>query len=151
MKWRIQQQFFSGKHWVWCSPAFEGEKLGKYTLGAGQPPSSDPACIYRTLHRAVTTGDGGDAKIASQKKTLMGLAVKFQTDGAISKDDQDEIIKMIELSSFEDWRPLIYVIPFEPVASRVRLVSRASRASHEPEYVIEDLADGEFDIVEPIK
>lgn len=67
----------------------------------------------------------------------------------ISDDDRDEIIALLNASQIADWRPLIYVIPYTPVASRVEAVARAGRASHEPEYIIRDLAISEFEIIEP--
>jgi hypothetical protein len=149
MKYRIQQQFFGGKHYVWCSPAFEGGNLGKYALGSMQPPSSDPASIYRTLRKAVEAKDGNDAKILSQKKTLMGRADAWHRNGEISKDTREEIVLMVKMADFQDWRPLVYVIPYDVVRPRVQVVPRKRRASHEPEYIIADLADGEFDIIEP--
>jgi hypothetical protein len=75
--------------------------------------------------------------------------VQWFNDGHISKDDQDEIVAIVQSATFSDWRPLIYVIPYSVVANRVLRVPRAKRASHEPEYIVEDLADGEFQIVEP--
>lgn len=129
---------------------FEGAALHRYAIGAGQPASSDPATIYRQLHQAVRTADAGDAKIASQKKVLRSLAVKWAKDRDISDVTRQEIVAMVGKAAIIDWRPLVYVIPFARVAARVQLVPRERRASHEPEYVIPDLADGEFHIIEPI-
>ena len=81
----------------------------------------------------------------------MGLAVQGHESGVISKEVRDEIVMMLDKTTFEDWRPLIYVIPYSIVATRVRIVPRDRRASHEMEYIIEELADGEFDIIEPIQ
>jgi hypothetical protein len=150
LKNRIQQQFHGGRHYVWCSPVFEGAALPRYAIGSVQPASSDPATIYRQLHRAVSTRDAGNEKIASQKKILKALAVKWHKDGAISQDQRDEIVAMITKSELIDWRPLIYVIPYPAVAARVHLVPRPRRASHEPEYILVDLVEEEFHIIEPV-
>ena len=150
LKYRIQQTFFGGRHYVWCSPAFEGAALPRYAIGSGQPPSSDPASIYRTLHHVAKTADQGDAKVLSQKRTLKALAVKWAKDGLIDDGAKNEILAMVKLAQPLDWRPLIYVIPFAPVEARVGLVPRDRRASHEPEYIIPDLADGEFNLIEPM-
>ena len=68
LKYLIQKTYRADKHYVWCSSVLEGAAMPKYAIGAGQPPSSDPASIYRTLHHAVRTSDAGDQKIAEQKK-----------------------------------------------------------------------------------
>lgn len=148
-KYRIQQDFFGGVHYVWCSPEFEGAKLGKYALSSSQPPSSDPCTIYRQLKHAVSNGDEHDPKIESQRNTLSALAQSYHAENSISDLDRDEILAMIAKSTVKDWRPLIFVIPFATVSGRVELVARSRRASHEPEYIIKDLSDGEFRIIEP--
>jgi hypothetical protein len=148
-KFRIQQDFLGGRHYVWCSPEFDGAKLGKYTLSSNQPASSDPATIYRQLRTAIKTNDQHDAKIAAQKATISALAQKFLEDGVLTTEDRDEILAMLAQATVHDWRPLILVIPFAQVEGRAKLVDRTHRASHEPEYIIPDLVDGEFRIIEP--
>jgi len=56
---------------------------------------------------------------------------------------------MVSKSDFLDWKPLVYVIPYAAVAGRAQLVPRPKRASHEPEYILADLGDTEFQIIEP--
>ena len=149
MKFWIQQRYSGGSHYVWCSPAFAGASLNRYAIGAGQSGSSDPCTIYRQLHKAVTDGDGGDMRIAKWKKDMTARAVEWVAQERISVKDSEEIAAIIEQSHFNEWRPLVYVIPFSNVSGRVKLVDRHLRASREPEYVIEDLMDGEFEIIEP--
>ena len=141
--------FRKRQHYIWCSPTFEGAALPRYAIGASQPASSDPATIYRDLHAAVRTKDGGCQKIKDQKKVLKALAIKWFKNNEISQVDRDEILAMVSRSDVTDWKPLIYVIPFETVAKRVVLVPRTKRASHEPEYILADLAESEFHIIEP--
>jgi hypothetical protein len=148
LKYRIQEDYLR-EHYVWCSPAFDAAKLGRYALGAGTPPSSDPASIYRSLYRAVVGCDDHDPKIAEQRKGLLGLAVQWFTAGQISERARDDIIAMVTNARFSEWRPLVFLIPYHLVASRVVEVERARRASPEPEYIIPNLKPGEFDIIEP--
>ncbi len=124
--------------------------MPRYAIGSGQPASSDPATIYRQLYNAVKTVDRGDVKIASQKKVLKALATKWHSDGILSADQRDEILAMVSGSEIVDWRPLIFVIPYDPVAKRVRSVGRKNRASHDPEYIVPDLFEDEFYIIEPM-
>jgi hypothetical protein len=148
-KYRIQHEFGGGKHYVWCSPTFESAALPRYATGAGQPASSDPATIYRQLHTAVKTKDPGNEKITSQKKILRALALKWCREASISTNDRDEIVAMLRRSEMVDWRPLIYVIPYAVVTERAKLVPRARRTSHDPEFIVQDLCEGEFQIIEP--
>jgi hypothetical protein len=118
LKFKIQERY-RGEHHVWCSPAFEAAALGRYAPGAGTPPSSDPASIYRHLHRAVKACDDHDAKIAEQKAVLLGLAVKWCADGNISDTDREDITAMVTAARFPDWTPLLFVIPYFGVVSRL--------------------------------
>lgn len=148
LKFWISKRYLGSKHFVWCSPVFAGEKLGRYVIGSGQPPSSDPATIYQTLSRAVESSDAGDPKIINQRATLLALAVEWHSQGKINEEVRDDILAIVNRAGFSDWRPLIYVIPYQPVEARLKLVPREKRASFEPEYQIEDLAENEFDIIE---
>jgi hypothetical protein len=118
-------------------------------IGAGTPPSSDPASIYRNLQRAVKEADDHDSKIAEQKKVLLGLAVKWCDDALISDAAREEITAIVMSARFPDWRPLLFVMPFHLVEARLQEVPRARRASIEPEYIVSDLKSHEFDIIEP--
>lgn len=82
---------------------------------------------------------------------MQALAVQWEAAGEISANDRDEIIAMVQDAPLQDWRPLIYVIPYAAVSSgsRIEPVNFARRASREPEYIIADLRDGEFEIIEP--
>ena len=148
LKFRIQEQY-RGQHHAWCSPTFAAEKVDKYALGAGTPPSSDPASIYRDLSEAVRRTDEHCAKIIDQKKTLMALAVDWHREGHITEASRNDIVTSVNMAPFTYWRPLIFVIPYAIVTGRVEEVPREKRASMEPEYIIRDLKMGEFGIIEP--
>lgn len=57
---------------------------------------------------------------------------------------------MADTAPFEHWRPLLYVIPTNPVTSKIKTVPISQRAGFGSEYIIEDLSRNEFDIVELI-
>jgi hypothetical protein len=101
------------------------------------------------LVHAVRTSDQHDAKIVSQKAVLPAVAVQLCAGGKISEAARNEIVTVVAHSNLFEWRPLIFVIPYAPIADRVVEVERARRASSEPEYIIEDLRSHEFDIIEP--
>ena len=150
LKHYLQTIFGGRKHYVWCSPNFEGDSVGRYSVGANPAPSSDPATIYRQLHQAVTKQDRHDPKIASQAKTLKALAVAWHKEGKIDADARDEMIAIVKGATIRDFRPIIYAIPYVLVRGRVNTVPRKSRASHEPEFRIFDLDESEFQLIEPV-
>jgi hypothetical protein len=148
LKFRIQEDY-RGEHYVWCSPTFSAGVVGKYSLGSGTPPSSDPASIYRDLAEAVAKTDEHCAKINDQKLTIPALAVDWFNAGLISATARDDIAVTVSKAVFPHFRPLLFVIPYAGLApSRVEEVPRHKRASMEPEYIIRDLKRCEFGIVE---
>jgi hypothetical protein len=144
----IQERFRGDIHYVWCSELCDSKSAGVYSSAALIPPSSNPADIYRELQRDVKGKDKHSAKISEQKMSLLKLAVDWENAKEISSDERDEIIYLTEHASFDEWRPLLYVIPSEPVKSRLKLVPPAKRAGFGVEYIIEDLKRFEFDTVE---
>lgn len=149
LKFRICRDFRKNIHYVWCSGAFDSTALGRYDPGSGTPPTANPADIYRRLKSAVERQDRHDEKINQQRNNLLALAVTWVENGEIKPEEKEEIFYIIENASFKDWRPLVYVIPRHLVEDRLRVVPIERRASDEVEYIIEDLGESEFDIIEP--
>lgn len=73
----------------------------------------------------------------------------WEATGKITTFDKDEIVYSAENGAFKQWRPLIYIIPKEPVAARIETVPRKSRAGLASEYRIAKLDRSEFDFIEP--
>jgi hypothetical protein len=145
----VSAHFFPS-FYVWCSPVFEGKALGRYSIGAGQPPSSDPASIYRALHAAVCGKDEHNADVERQKEKLRTVALDLQANGMIDADDAAEVVAYVEAAHISAWTPMIYVIPYVAVKGRVWRVPRTDRASGSPEFVIRDLRSHEFEAIEPM-
>jgi hypothetical protein len=57
---------------------------------------------------------------------------------------------VVNNASFEEWRPLIYVIPRSSMEARLKVVPIHRRTGPTLEYIIEDLKRSEFDIIENI-
>jgi hypothetical protein len=148
LKLLIQERYRRDIHYVWCSESFDSRILSPYSSGALVAPSSNPADIYRELQRDVKGRDSHSAKIAAQKASLQNLAIAWATAGEITDEQKNEIMYMVSNASFDLWRPLVYVIPREPVESRLKVVPMEKRASFGPEYIIEDLRRSEFDLIE---
>jgi hypothetical protein len=147
LKYEIADRYY-GAHFCWCSPVFEADAVGRYEIGARQPRSSNPASIYRDLAEYCRRPDRQDAKVASFMKTILQVAVDKQASGAISAMDCGKIAARLEYTNVVDWNPLMFVIPYASVASRVRQVPVEDAASGDPEYQIPDLQKSEFQIVE---
>lgn len=148
LKFLIQQRFRKDIHFVWCCEFFDSTRQPAYSASSIVAPSSNPSDIYRQLKKEIEEKDRHSYKINEQKASLTNLAIKWESVGEIRKDEKDEIVFMVNNASFDDWRPLIYVIPRLPVEHRLKLVPIDRRASFGIEYIIDDLERTEFDVIE---
>jgi hypothetical protein len=151
LKWHIQEEYFGGTHYVWCSPVLNSRSTGFYSASAGRPASSDPFTIYHEIYDAIRTGDRHCAKIAEQGTNLMATATKLELDGIIDEDTRNKVLALVKFATLTDWRPLIYCIPWDPVASRVEEIDANLRAGVAKEYRIRDLTADEFQLIELMK
>lgn len=148
LKFLIQQRFRNDKHYVWCSDCFDATTQPRYSASFLVAPSSNPAEIYRQLKLDVQNKDRHSSKINAQKASLTALAIHWEKTSEISSDENEEIVFMVNNASFDDWRPLLYVVPSHLVKDRLKTVPIDKRASYGVEYIIEDLQRYEFDIIE---
>ena len=148
LKLLLQERYWGDVHYIWCSEYFDCSDQSKYSSSSMVAPSSNPSSIYRELKRDVEGKDTHSAKITAQKASFTERAIQSAANGEICEDERDDILYMVERSPFEYWRPLLYVIPADPVLSRLKLVPIKNRAGFGNEYIIEDLKRTEFDIVE---
>lgn len=137
-------------HYVWCSEEFDSSKVRSYSPSGHVPPTSNPVDIYRDLKRAIETGDTHNAKIVEQRNSLLQLAIEWESKGEISAAVSADMSYVVQHHpDFHIWRPLIYVIPLTPSVERRRVaVPLAHCAGLGPEYIIKDLNDFEFDLIE---
>ncbi|MCX5890870.1 MAG: hypothetical protein NTY36_15700 [Deltaproteobacteria bacterium] len=148
LKLIIQERFYGDLHYAWCSENFDCTTIGRYTHRSMVAPSSNPADIFKDLQQAVRRLDQHNGKILEQKTSIKSLAIKHNGEGTISDKDKDEIIYLVDNSPFENWRPLLYIIPYAPIVGRLEEVPIHLRASLGMEYIIKDLTRNEFDIIE---
>ncbi len=132
----VARRYRGERFFAWCSEVFS----------AGQ--EADPKTIYEQLHLAVCSEDRHDARIKRYKTTFKSLSENWLAKGEISKNQRDDIWASCMQPSFRMWRPLLYVIPREPVEARLISIPAAKRAGHGNEYIISDLAPADFDIVD---
>lgn len=115
------------------------------------PASSDPASIYRRMLEEVRKGriDRHSNEVKRQKKGIKAVALLQKANGTITAEQAAEISTIVNNAQVADWTPLLYVIPYSAVAGRVTQVPVGKWAGLEPEYVVEDLVEGEFHVIEP--
>jgi hypothetical protein len=148
LKFLIQQKFRNDEHYVWCSDSFDAATGARYSPSSLVAPSANPAEIYRQLKLDIQKQDRHSYKINAQKASLTSLAIDWEAHNEITTEQKDEIVFMVANATFEDWRPLIYIIPRSLVETRLKTVPIHQRASFGDEYIVEDLHRHEFDLIE---
>jgi hypothetical protein len=147
LAYMIAEKFYGSEHFVWCTPVFDARSLSAYT--ASVPPTSCPAEIYRNLYEEVRRKDRHSVKIQENKAGIVRGAGMKNAAGDISAEALKEIGAIVEQAELADFKPLLYVIPFDPVAKLVKEVPVAKKAHPlSEEYTIERLPRLGFDILE---
>jgi hypothetical protein len=136
----LAEKYLDKKHFVWCSDDFE-------PLGA---PSSSPKEIYRGLLNDCEYEDTHSHLINNYKKTFRRLASSWLSNGIITDQDKEDILAMVNSTSWKIWRPQLYIISRSKIvpSSRLHLVPPAERAARGDEWQIKDLDSSEFEILE---
>lgn len=146
----IATKYFGGRHFVWCCEYFDVSKSPALSATALIAPSSTPKVIYDQLRADVEQEEHHSARLKGYRKTFSRLAKIWHSTGSITDIQRDDILGTLKRPSWKIWRPLLFVIPREPIEAAKRLLSVApkDRASHGPELQILDLMPHEFDIIE---
>jgi hypothetical protein len=141
LAYKIGEHYYKDTHYVWCAPSFN-------TKGEN-PPSSDPATIYKTLANDVVGMDKHSAKIAQNRTGLIKSAEIKLKDGIITPEQHKEIIEIANNAELHDFRPLIYAIPHNLVEKEVKTASIQLKANYfSKEYIIESLKKEQFDVID---
>jgi hypothetical protein len=146
----IAMRYRGGTHFAWCCECFDIEKAQPGTAAAAIAPSSNPRGIYDQLRKDWKGEDWHSALLKNYRKTFKRLARDWLGAGDITRDQHDEILASLRPGSWRIWRPVLYVIPREPIetAGRLHFIARRDRAGYGPEMQVTDLARAEFDIIE---
>jgi hypothetical protein len=145
----LSQNFYNSEHFVWCSPVFDPTTLDAYHKFRKIPPSSSPCNIYHNLYAEVKQNDLHSLLIQRNQNGLRKGATLHLSEGKISELEYARILKIIDLSNINDFRPLIYVIPVYMVKNKVKIVEVDVSANPlSVEYQIFNLTRHEFDIIE---
>ena len=146
LAYRINQQYYAGLHYVWCSPFFSGSAD---SIDVAMPPSSTPCDICFQYLNDIQRQDQ-HSKIIEQNQAGLQRGIKAKrAEGTISSEQYEEIRNVIMRSSMDAFRPLVYVIPFKAVRKLVRPAHPHEKANpFSPEYVIERLPRSRFDVLD---
>jgi hypothetical protein len=139
-----------GVFFAWVCECFDASYAAPGSAAALIAPSSNPRKIYRDLQEDCDQEDKHSDTIRRYRKTFVRLAKDWLTNGSIGRDAHDEIVASVRAPSWQIWRPVLYVIPREPIeaAGRMRSVARSDRAGYGPEQQVTDLKRHEFDMIE---
>ena len=153
LAYHINKEYYSDIHYVWCAPCFDSRVLAR--TEPQLPITSNPRDIFNSFVCDVYAKDHHylrqsiDTNIAG---LIAGAEAKYST-GVITDATKKKIVGLIRFINdkrdFHYFRPLIYVIPYQKIQSRVSLVDYDKIALPlSPEYLIVDLSTTEFDIID---
>lgn len=146
LAYAVAERYYGGVHFAWCSPVYNGSTAEPHV---NIPPSSSPAEIYRSLFREVDRGERHSKAIKNNRKGIKkGADAKLEA-GVIGSDEHASIMRTLENAEVRDFRPVLYVIPFDRVRGTVVDVPVQQRAHPlSIEYRVENLSRDCFDMLE---
>jgi hypothetical protein len=145
LAYSVAERFY-GVHYAWCTAFYDGITAPRHF---NIPPTSSPAEIYRNLEEETRRGDLHSRAIRRNAAGILDGANARLEAGTITKAQHREIKRVVAKAKIPDFRPVLYVIPFDRLEGRVPEVP-VSRRAHplSLEYRIEDLRSGCFDLLE---
>ena len=140
--YKIAKMYYNNVHYVWCTSEFDAED---------QPPTSNPKTICKRYLEQIRTGDRHTNEINNNKSGILkGAKIKFEA-GIINRTQYKEIRCLVNAAEYEAFIPVIYVISVDKIKNseiRCKEVAQKDRASNNSiEYIIEDLKENEFKII----
>lgn len=146
LAYAIAERFYGGVHYAWCSPVYDGTKAAPHV---NIPPSSSPAQLYRALRDEVERGERHSELMKRNRLGILSGADAMLSAGVITKSRRDEIEDILEGSHSCEFRPVLFVMPYETVRDRVVEASVRQRAHPMSiEYRVEQLPRDHFDMLE---
>jgi hypothetical protein len=130
------------KYYGWCTPCFSSKS------GCEVPPSSEPMVIATRLWQDIIGRDKHSTKIEGLRIGIKLGATRKEATGVITPQQLLEINLMVDDAQFTDFKPLLFVIPFERVQSWLQPAPFTDKASYRSvEYIIESLPNDCFDVI----
>jgi hypothetical protein len=146
LAYSVAEQFYGGVHFAWCSPVYDGRTAEAHV---NIPPSSSPAAIYRSLLDDTWRGDRHSKAMDLNKEGIHRGALARHQQGLIGLHEVEEIDNSLDRAECRDFRPVLYIIPYEQVREsviRIRVAERAHPMS--VEYRVDPLPRASFDMIE---
>lgn len=142
----ISEQFYRQKHYVWCTSYFDPRQNN---LDAAVPPTSSPLEIYRDLYEQTSRGDRHSSKVEENRVGILRGANAKYNEGVITSGQKRRIVAIVDVAETRDFRPLLYVIPFQQVVKLMRDPPPEDKAHPlSDEYIIDLLPRKNFDVNE---
>jgi hypothetical protein len=147
LSYKINEEYYGDCHYVWCTPFLNPNS--KFAKENAVPPTSSPFEIYENLYKEVDRGEKHSAKINQNRLGILRGADIQRRNGKINDAAHQNIRLIVKEAQIRDFRPLIFVIPFEPVSKRLVHVPIKDRAHPlSQEFIIENLERNAFDVIE---
>lgn len=146
LAWAIAERYYAGVHFAWCSPVYDGRTAASHVR---IPPSSSPADLYRLLLDEVERGEQHSKLIKENREGIMRGAGAKRAAGVIGAAEWGDIEDTLNRAYPHDFRPVLYVIPYERVKGM--MVEAPVRERAHPlsvEYRLEALPRDCFDVLE---
>jgi hypothetical protein len=146
LAYSIAERFYRGVHYAWCSPLYDGTRAAAHIT---IPPSSSPAEIYSAYAQDARRGERHSEAINRNRDGILRGADAKLAVGIVSPAQRAEIQRITELGTPLDYRPVLYIIPFDRVAELAVEVPVHERAHPlSVEYRVEALPSGCFHMIE---
>ena len=126
LAFQIAERYYRAQHYVWCTPYFDASNHASLTYTV--PPSSSPAEICRGLRREIAGKERHSDKIKANKAGILRGAQAKLAEGAIEPGAVAEIADVVQAAEILDFAPLLYVIPYHLVTSKLATVPVGQRA-----------------------
>jgi hypothetical protein len=147
LAYMISQRYYGCEHYVWCTPYFDPSRSGD--RDSAVPPSSSPFELYRSLASDVARRDHHSKKVEENRAGILRGANAKRQAGIIDEKHEKEIVSIVALADWADFRPLIYVIPYTVVSDRIREPPPEDKAHPlSAEYIVDRLPRDCFDVIE---
>jgi hypothetical protein len=146
LAYSVSEKYYKCIHYFWCSPYFDPHSA---PLSVSLPPTSSPAEVYNSLYEEVTRGDMHSAKIAQNRSGIVAGATIHKSNNTITSDEFDEIVQIVQAAQVQDFKPLLFVAPYERLKGNIKKVAISAR-SHplSSEYVADNVHRSDFDVIE---
>jgi hypothetical protein len=147
LAYHIARRYYRDVHYAWCSPIFDVRSVNR--LGPAVPPTSSPCEIYWNLHEESGRGDRHSARIADNRAGIIRGAQYKRKSDVIDEDTESDIIQATGMAEARDFRPVLFVIPYQAVKRRIEKVPVSSRANPLSQECLIPLLPGKlFDVIE---